>query len=1597
MRKKLLAIILALVMLMSLVSVATSAYDEPEQLIQATASADSHVDTTIYISTDRIVIGDDHTFYGMGFQWDPSDIFDYTDEQWANFIRIADFNSPNIMRVMLHDVDSYALGFVDFDPEIHPAHYEQRYRVGTNTGTVTRIPVYDWDSVLMQRLYKILDFAEERGIPIMLGEWASAHDRGLLWFDHLGRTLSWQNPLWHVMIVDKLEHLIGERGYTVIRYYNMINEPNYNRQNPQNTRENWADGIVSLRGLMDESPVEGVRNVGIAGPDVFAGWDAWLDTSLSIHETHAHYEIHWYATGDAVRSGMVEQTMREFRERVFNEDPLGRYKGLGMGELGMSDGRTNGDQQLRTREFCYGIDMFDYAVQLMRAGSKYGIAWSFEDSMHVQMDDIINNGQFRPGNSNQLRDIYAWFNDPANADAYRVHTPSGDLGIDNNVKIWGFWNELAEVMWEQNGGVVRNNVLPTDQNLRPWYYTWSMVSRYFPAGSYIVEASISGIDGVRATTALVNSQDNVHDISIALVNNSFEDRVVELVVPNADELADLNKFFYFDGLIGGQPRPVNELGELLVFDTLTDVNLAEGFTVEIPAQTAMVFTTLGRDMESNPIAFATGREPAPANVVVESLSGTSIGFMGMDTRFRALVFPLGASQEVTWEVGDFFGNPLPEGSATIDANGVLISERPGTFRVTARSAVDPTLSGFFHVTMAVMISPLIDELQDITSTSTVGRYVNLSYDSTPANFGGRPTLNNGGADGHVTYTVRNALNFEIRSWVRNSTATGQGAALWNRMTEVYGSVDGNTWTRVIAPGTQQQVPGVGGWRLVTYRPADVEAFVAQGFNFIRVYQRALGGTVPTYEPQYGGATIWFDATFDGVTGVNVAQSRFIAAVGDTINFTANVEKTGDPATGVSWQVLEMDGSPTTRASITTSDTGAATITANQPGTVLVMATSLDDPTIQGFAQVAIGSTYFVDNIEDFTRMFSFDDFVINRGNLDEVNDPNKIQRVNPGPQGITYSLPGITGFSADVYMSGAGVVLDILTSSNGARFTSLGARSIRSMDQSLAVGAAWETHLVTNVLPIPEGTNFIRLVVDSPEMHRPRIGKVEIVFDENAPNDLLGLNINPPSPLVMQGETLQFTAGKAPATSPAVINWSTSNSDIATVNENGLLTAVAVGSVRVTAREQGGTISASTIVTVTPIDYARGRSGPAPMLRIWLPNEGGNHTGAPQGTGNGQWPNDTRIALTDGDHNTRLERHWQGGQNTGTINRQRFVLDMQDPVTGITPYYDTVRIFWEGGGYPRDFDVESINVNPGNATTKAEFTTHAEIRGKATGLGNHWDTITFDEPTNNRWLALYMIVVGSGQNHGGWGGYSMWALEVHNNAGVVYICGCLHVDRVIIQQPTCTVEGKWEDRCRDCDELHGHGIAGVIDCVPGERITVLYPTYTEPGRWEQVCTICGELYATGEIDALGRPTTEFTGTNPNHVKALLQDGDAIIQTRSNLGIFVQHSPFIVPAGRTLYVETTLNIQRDAELVIKGTVVVLPGGRINNQGSPNGGGTITIAEGGTLLNDGWVENVSNSAMSNYGMITNNGRFEVRTGVAFLRGDVAGSTPINDRTR
>jgi len=146
--------------------------------------------------------------------------------------------------------------------------------------------------------------------------------------------------------------------------------------------------------------------------------------------------------------------------------------------------------------------------------------------------------------------------------------------------------------------------------------------------------------------------------------------------------------------------------------------------------------------------------------------------------------------------------------------------------------------------------------------------------------------------------------------------------------------------------------------------------------------------------------------------------------------------------------------------------------------------------------------------------------------------------------------------------------------------------------------------------------------------------------------------------------------------------------------------------------------------------------------------------------------------------------------------------------------------------------------------------------------------------------------------------------------------------------------------------------------------------------------------------------TEFLGTSPTQLNALLSAGNVSLSTPGSGGYGIAAgSTLVVPAGTTLYVDTILNVRRDATLKIDGTLVIREGGRLNSDGhATSTTGTILISQGGRLVNEGYVEVAQRSVLTNNGTIVNNGttgnlgRFEIRAGVEFTRGTVSGTRSL-----
>ena len=79
---------------------------------------------------------------------------------------------------------------------------------------------------------------------------------------------------------------------------------------------------------------------------------------------------------------------------------------------------------------------------------------------------------------------------------------------------------------------------------------------------------------------------------------------------------------------------------------------------------------------------------------------------------------------------------------------------------------------------------------------------------------------------------------------------------------------------------------------------------------------------------------------------------------------------------------------------------------------------------------------------------------------------------------------------------------------------------------------------------------------------------------------ITGITVNPVTASIQIGETTQLTATIAPNTVTEKITWKSSNTDVAKVDRNGLVTGVAKGKAIITAQNPAGTIKATCTVTV---------------------------------------------------------------------------------------------------------------------------------------------------------------------------------------------------------------------------------------------------------------------------------------------------------------------------------------------------------------------------------------------------------------------------------
>ena len=337
-------------------------------------------------------------YIGNGAQWDPYQLdygkgrMEISQADWKKLYARLDFMRPQFIRVM------------------------------SNTTSVMKDGVLEPERGL-EHLSHILDYCQSRGVTVMFGDWGG----GMV--DARTDRIQEKNL---AAAAAYIRFLIDEKGYSCIKYYNLVNEPNGYWSSTDGNYSLWARAIRYFYGELERLKM--TDKLAVVGPDA-AIWTAdeawWVDSCATyLRDEIGLYDIHTYPSKVTVNSGEYTDILHAYKRFV----PAG--KKIVMGEIGFkfvepadslylqenlrrAEAKPHAsmdDSQMFVYDYMYGTDMADALIQTVNAGYSGSVAWMLDDAMHTK------------------------------------ESP-------DKLKIWGFWNIFGDELFGAEEEVVR-----------PWFY-----------------------------------------------------------------------------------------------------------------------------------------------------------------------------------------------------------------------------------------------------------------------------------------------------------------------------------------------------------------------------------------------------------------------------------------------------------------------------------------------------------------------------------------------------------------------------------------------------------------------------------------------------------------------------------------------------------------------------------------------------------------------------------------------------------------------------------------------------------------------------------------------------------------------------------------------------------------------------------------------------------------------------------------------------------------------------------------------------------------------------------------------------------------------
>ena len=390
-------------------------------------------------------------------------------------------------------------------------------------------------------LLKILDYCQRNGIEVTFGEWGHEYsgDTGTI------------DKAWLTNSVKYLAYLVQERGFTCIKTLNIVNEPNGEWSTTKGDYSLWKNIQTAYLAECQANNI----NIPLMGPDVavFEGTNelSWFsNTAKDLNDKVGLYDLHVYPKQLIVRNGDYTEMLKSYKA-VLPAD-----KRVVLGEVGFKYTEVDADLKARNEaaieadpfagedsnmmvyEGFYGIDMADALIQSMMAGYSGGLIWMMDDAMYI---------------------------DPVGSD-YTV----------KKLKRWGFWNSLGAELCNDE----------SDEDIRPYFYTSSLLCRYFPAGSDIYEVKLPNKKGLRAIMAKKDGK-----YSIAIVNSHYTTYDITLKSDHVGSLtADL--YTYQSNADGSFTGKVDAKGLATPSQSGANYNFSAGVDMKIEGESFILITNI---------------------------------------------------------------------------------------------------------------------------------------------------------------------------------------------------------------------------------------------------------------------------------------------------------------------------------------------------------------------------------------------------------------------------------------------------------------------------------------------------------------------------------------------------------------------------------------------------------------------------------------------------------------------------------------------------------------------------------------------------------------------------------------------------------------------------------------------------------------------------------------------------------------------------------------------------------------------------------------------------------------------------------------------